>query len=145
LKHRRLWPSGIFCELHLNSVFDAQVMHDVNAVISELLESGQFVEHVNQLLASCPTEVLALVKHSILQAVEPLKELLPAIMNVMIMVIVKRSNEDLKHLKGITATYRMTNKLPVRHSPYVSGILHPLKVNGHPVLLLCFMIYVSQK
>ncbi|OEL31588.1 Conserved oligomeric Golgi complex subunit 2 [Dichanthelium oligosanthes] len=35
---------------------------------------------------------------------------------------------DLKHLKGITATYRMTNKLPVRHSPYVSGILHPLKV-----------------
>ncbi|EEC76534.1 hypothetical protein OsI_14326 [Oryza sativa Indica Group] len=104
------------------------VMHDVNAVIGELLESGQFVEHVNQLLASCPTEVLALVKHSILQAVEPLKELLPAIMNVMIMVIVKRSNEDLKHLKGITATYRMTNKLPVRHSPYVSGILHPLKV-----------------
>lgn len=68
-------------------------MHDVNAVIGELLESGQFVEHVNQLLASCPTEVLALVKHSILQAVEPLKELLPAIMNVMIMVIVKKSNE----------------------------------------------------
>uniref|UniRef100_A0A0D9W1D8 Conserved oligomeric Golgi complex subunit 2 n=1 Tax=Leersia perrieri TaxID=77586 RepID=A0A0D9W1D8_9ORYZ len=104
------------------------VMHDVNAVIAELSESGQFVEHVNQLLASCQPEVLAVVKQSILQAVEPLKELLPAIMNVMIGVIVKRSNEDLKHLKGITATYRMTNKLPVRHSPYVSGILHPLKV-----------------
>lgn len=36
--------------------------------------------------------------------------------------------QDLKHLKGITATYRMTNKLPVRHSPYVSGVLRPLKV-----------------
>uniref|UniRef100_A0A0D3FRD5 Conserved oligomeric Golgi complex subunit 2 n=1 Tax=Oryza barthii TaxID=65489 RepID=A0A0D3FRD5_9ORYZ len=104
------------------------VMHDVNAIIGELSESGQFVKHVNQSLASCPTEVLALVKQSVLQAVEPLKELLPAVMNVMIGVIVKRSNEDLKHLKGITATYRMTNKLPVRHSPYVSGILHPLKV-----------------
>ncbi|XP_024924466.2 conserved oligomeric Golgi complex subunit 2 isoform X2 [Ziziphus jujuba] len=35
---------------------------------------------------------------------------------------------DLRQLKGITATYRMTNKpLPVRHSPYVSGILRPLK------------------
>ncbi|KAH7867403.1 hypothetical protein Vadar_032937 [Vaccinium darrowii] len=35
---------------------------------------------------------------------------------------------DLKQLKGITATYRMTNKpLPVRHSPYVSGVLRPLK------------------
>ncbi|GJN22672.1 hypothetical protein PR202_gb10260 [Eleusine coracana subsp. coracana] len=105
-----------------------KVMHDVHAVIGELSESGNFIGHVHQLLASCPTEILNLVKQSILQAVEPLKELLPAIMNAVIGVIVKKSNEDLKHLKGITATYRMTNKLPVRHSPYVSGILHPLKV-----------------
>ncbi|PAN44014.1 hypothetical protein PAHAL_9G011300 [Panicum hallii] len=104
------------------------IMHDVHAVIGELSESGSFIGHVNQLLASCPIEVLNLVKQSILQAVEPLKELLPAIINVMIGIIVKKSNEDLKHLKGITATYRMANKLPVRHSPYVSGILHPLKV-----------------
>jgi len=104
------------------------IMHDVHAVIGELSESGSFIGHVNQLLASCPIEVLNLVKQSILQAVEPLKELLPAIMNVMIGIIVKKSNEDLKHLKGITATYRLTNKLAVRHSPYVSGILHPLKV-----------------
>ncbi|XWS30632.1 hypothetical protein CRYUN_Cryun23aG0002200 [Craigia yunnanensis] len=35
---------------------------------------------------------------------------------------------DLRQLKGITATYRMTNKpLPVRHSPYVAGVLRPLK------------------
>ncbi|CAD6207647.1 unnamed protein product [Miscanthus lutarioriparius] len=104
------------------------IMHDVHAVIGELSESGSFIGHVNQLLGSCPIEVLNLVKQCILQAVEPLKEVLPAIMNVMIGIIVKKSNEDLKHLKGITATYRMTSKLPVRHSPYVSGILHPLKV-----------------
>ncbi|KAF8762346.1 hypothetical protein HU200_009525 [Digitaria exilis] len=104
------------------------ILHDVHAMIGELSESGSFIGHVNQLLASCPIVVLNLVKQSILQAVEPLKELLPAIMNAMIGIIVKKSNEDLKHLKGITATYRMTNKLPVRHSPYVSGILHPLKV-----------------
>ncbi|KAF8708780.1 hypothetical protein HU200_030169 [Digitaria exilis] len=104
------------------------ILHDVHAMICELSESGSFIGHVNRLLASCPIVVLNLVKQSILQAVEPLKELLPAIMNAMIGIIVKKSNEDLKHLKGITATYRMTNKLPVRHSPYVSGILHPLKV-----------------
>ncbi|XP_066385605.1 conserved oligomeric Golgi complex subunit 2-like [Miscanthus floridulus] len=104
------------------------IMHDVHAVIDELSESGSFIGHVNQLLGSCPIEVLNLVKQCILQAVEPLKGVLPAIMNVMIGIIVKKSNEDLKHLKGITATYRMTSKLPVRHSPYVSGILHPLKV-----------------
>ncbi|AQK61589.1 Oligomeric Golgi complex subunit 2 [Zea mays] len=107
---------------------DLQIMHDVHAVIGELSESGSFIGHVNQLLGSCPIEVFNLVKQSILQAVEPLKERLPAIINVMIGIIVKKSNEDLKHLKGITATYRMTSKLPVRHSPYVSGILHPLKV-----------------
>ncbi|KAG8061779.1 hypothetical protein GUJ93_ZPchr0003g17234 [Zizania palustris] len=79
---------------------------------------------------SVPVEDFIYVMHDVngVIAVEPLKELLPTIMNAMIGVIVKRSNEDLKHLKGITATYRMTNKLPVRHSPYVSGILHPLKV-----------------
>jgi len=32
-------------------------------------------------------------------------------------------------MKGIAATYMMTNKpLPIRHSPYVAGLLHPLKV-----------------
>ncbi|KAG2544500.1 hypothetical protein PVAP13_9KG014400 [Panicum virgatum] len=117
------------------------IMHDVHAVIGELSESGSFIGHVNQLLASCPIEVLNLVKQSILQAVEPLKELLPSIMNVMIGIIVKKSNEDLKHLKGITATYRLTNKLAVRHSPYVSGILHPLKVNDFLFYPSCFMIF----
>ncbi|AQK61587.1 Oligomeric Golgi complex subunit 2 [Zea mays] len=120
---------GSFVFLIITPLFiDLQIMHDVHAVIGELSESGSFIGHVNQLLGSCPIEVFNLVKQSILQAVEPLKERLPAIINVMIGIIVKKSNEDLKHLKGITATYRMTSKLPVRHSPYVSGILHPLKV-----------------
>ncbi|MQL79813.1 hypothetical protein Taro_012234 [Colocasia esculenta] len=35
---------------------------------------------------------------------------------------------EFKHLKAITATYRMTIKgPPVRHSPYVSGLLRPVK------------------
>jgi alpha-tubulin suppressor-like RCC1 family protein len=31
-------------------------------------------------------------------------------------------------MKGISATYRMSNKPAVRHSPYVAGVLRPLKV-----------------
>ncbi|KAG6412389.1 hypothetical protein SASPL_125066 [Salvia splendens] len=65
------------------------------------------------LLKSCSSEVLDLVKQSILQGSNSLKVLQPPV--------------DLRLIKGITATFRMTNKpLPVRH--YVSGILHPLKV-----------------
>ena len=49
-------------------------------------------------------------------------------MDVMIEAVVEKSVEVLRQLKGITATYRMTNKpLPVRHSPYVFGVLQPLK------------------
>ncbi|XP_072970443.1 conserved oligomeric Golgi complex subunit 2 [Typha angustifolia] len=102
------------------------VMHDVGIVVNEL--SGDYLGHVCKLLDSCSVEVLDLVKKSILQTGKSLEELLPAILDVMIEAIVEKSVEDLRQLKGITATYRMTNKLPVRHSPYVSGILRPLKL-----------------
>uniref|UniRef100_A0A7N0RJ27 COG complex component COG2 C-terminal domain-containing protein n=1 Tax=Kalanchoe fedtschenkoi TaxID=63787 RepID=A0A7N0RJ27_KALFE len=37
-------------------------------------------------------------------------------------------SSHLKHIKGISATYRMTNKpVPSRYSNYVSGVLRPLK------------------
>ncbi|KAH7858795.1 hypothetical protein Vadar_028170 [Vaccinium darrowii] len=81
-----------------------------------------------ELLSSSSTEVLDLVKQSILEGGASLKDLIPKVMNSIIQTVVEKSVEDLKQLKGITATYRMTNKpLPVRHSPYVSGVLCPLK------------------
>nr|GMD95962.1 conserved oligomeric Golgi complex subunit 2 [Ipomoea batatas]GMD97251.1 conserved oligomeric Golgi complex subunit 2 [Ipomoea batatas]GMD99969.1 conserved oligomeric Golgi complex subunit 2 [Ipomoea batatas]GME12405.1 conserved oligomeric Golgi complex subunit 2 [Ipomoea batatas]GME15996.1 conserved oligomeric Golgi complex subunit 2 [Ipomoea batatas] len=66
----------------------------------------------------------SLAQLSILQGAKSLKDLLPLVISA----IVERAVEDIRQLKGITATYRMTNKpLPVRHSPYVSGLLRPLK------------------
>ncbi|KAJ3701238.1 hypothetical protein LUZ61_004943 [Rhynchospora tenuis] len=102
------------------------VFHDVSVLISEL--SGDFLGHVSQLLSNCSDEVVQLVRESIAQACQLLQQLLPVILDIMIESIVEKSVEDLRQLKGITATYRMTNKLPVRHSPYVSAILRPLKV-----------------
>ncbi|PKU79464.1 conserved oligomeric Golgi complex subunit 2 isoform X1 [Dendrobium catenatum] len=112
------------------------VIHDVGFLVAEL--SGNFLTHVLQLLESCSTEVLDLVRRSILQAVTSLNDTLPIVKNSMVEGIAERSFEDLKQLKGITATYRMTDKLPVRHSPYVSGILRPLKVflDGDSVVYL---------
>nr|XP_029121526.1 conserved oligomeric Golgi complex subunit 2 isoform X2 [Elaeis guineensis] len=101
------------------------VIHDVNFLVCEL--SGDYLRHVLQLLKSCSAEVLDLVKQSVLEAGKSLEDLLPPVMDTMIEAIVEKSVEDLRQLKGITATYRMTNKLPVRHSPYVSAILRPLK------------------
>lgn len=102
------------------------VIHDINYLVTEI--TGSYLERVLQLLASCSSEVLDLVKQSILQGGKSLKDLVPVIMNAVIEALVEKSVEDLRQLKGITATYRMTNKpLPVIHSPYVSGVLRPLK------------------
>ncbi|KAJ3692310.1 hypothetical protein LUZ60_012660 [Juncus effusus] len=102
------------------------VIHDINILVKQI--SGEFLGQINQLLNSCSDEVINLVRNSILQAGNSINEIIPIILDVMIESIVEKSVEDLRQLKGITATYRMTNKLPVRHSPYVSGILRPLKV-----------------
>ncbi|KAJ8538774.1 hypothetical protein K7X08_030070 [Anisodus acutangulus] len=102
------------------------VVHDLNRLVEEVC--GDYVEHVLEVLKPCPAEVCDFVKQSILQGGKSLKGLLPIVMSVIIEAIVEKSVEDLRQLKGITATYRMTNKpLPVRHSPYVSGVLRPLK------------------
>ncbi|XP_027179730.1 conserved oligomeric Golgi complex subunit 2 [Coffea eugenioides] len=102
------------------------IIHDLHYLVNEV--SGNYLGHVLGLLKSCSTEVLDLVKQSILQGGNSLKDLLPHIMNSITDTLVEKSVEDLRQLKGITATYRMTNKpLPTRHSPYVSGVLRPIK------------------
>ncbi|XP_059657376.1 conserved oligomeric Golgi complex subunit 2-like [Cornus florida] len=102
------------------------IINDLNGLAVEIC--GDYLGHVLELLNSCSTEVLDLVKQSILQGGNLLKDLVPLVMNAIIETLVEKSVEDLRQLKGITATYRMTNKpLPVRHSPYVAGVLRPLK------------------
>ncbi|XP_060178580.1 conserved oligomeric Golgi complex subunit 2-like [Lycium barbarum] len=102
------------------------VVHDLNRLVEEIC--GDYLEQILELLKSCPVEVCDFVKQSILQGGKSLKGLLPIVMSAIIETIVEKSVEDLRQLKGITATYRMTNKpLPVRHSPYVTGVLRPLK------------------
>ncbi|GAB4860459.1 Conserved oligomeric Golgi complex subunit 2 [Ancistrocladus abbreviatus] len=102
------------------------IIHDINFLVAEVC--GDYLQHVLQLLASCPIEVQDLVKQSILHSGKSLEDQAPPIMRSIIEALVEKSVEDLRQLKGITATYRMTNKpLPIRHSPYVSGVLRPLK------------------
>ncbi|KAK2648240.1 hypothetical protein Ddye_015729 [Dipteronia dyeriana] len=102
------------------------ILHDTNCLVSEVC--GDYLAHVLQLLSSCPAEVLDLVKQSIIQGGMVLNALQPSVINTIVETLVEKAVEDLRQLKGITATFRLTNKpLPVRHSPYVSGLLRPLK------------------
>lgn len=102
------------------------IIHDLNCLVEEIC--GGYLGNVLELLKSCSPEVLDPVRQSILQGGNSLKVLLPLVMNSIIETLVEKSVEDLRQLKGITATYRVGQRpLPVRHSPYVSGVLRPLK------------------
>ncbi|CAA7406670.1 unnamed protein product [Spirodela intermedia] len=110
------------------------VMHDVNCLLDKL--KNEFLGNILQLLQSCSLELLDSVKQSILQGGKSLEDSLPSLLDAIIEAIVEKSAEELKHLKAITATYRMTIKgPPVRHSPYVSGLLRPVKafLNGERI------------
>eukprot|EP00249_Psilotum_nudum_P019252 c27163_g1_i1 orf=404-2626(-) len=103
------------------------IRYDVELLARKLQSS--YIENVLSLFEPRHTDVSLQVKRSILQGVKKLLDEVPCIDDVMVEALAKKCMEVLMQLKGITATYRMTNKpLPVRHSPYVSGILQPLKV-----------------
>ncbi|CAK8562890.1 unnamed protein product [Lathyrus sativus] len=102
------------------------VIHDIRCLEEHV--RGDYLQHVVQVLSSCSSDVLESVRQSILQSGQSLKSLEPLVVKAVVESLVEKSVEDLRQMKGITATYRMTNKpLPVRHSPYVAGVLRPLK------------------
>ncbi|KAI6682729.1 hypothetical protein NL676_028642 [Syzygium grande] len=116
------------CEWAITALPDdlIYVIHDVRLLAREVC--GDYLGLVLRLLSSCSAEVHDSVKDSILQGGKSLNDIVPSIINAIVEALVEKSVEDLRQLKGITATYRMTNKpLPVRHSPYVAGVLRPLK------------------
>lgn len=103
------------------------VIHDINWLAKGIC--GDYLESILQNLSACSSEVRYLVKHSILQSGNSLSDLLPSVFSTITEALVDNSVEDLRQIKGITARYRMTpNLLPRKHSPYVAGVLRPLKV-----------------
>ncbi|KAF4361635.1 hypothetical protein F8388_007651 [Cannabis sativa] len=102
------------------------IIHDIKCLATKV--SGDYLQNVLQLLSPCSSDVLAVVKQSVLQGGKSLNDLLPLVVKTIVETLVEKSVQDLKQLKGITATFRMTNKpIPTRHSPYVSGVLRPLE------------------
>ncbi|KAL5183718.1 Conserved oligomeric Golgi complex subunit 2 [Glycine soja] len=113
----------IFVRIILHFIF---VIHDIRYLEEQV--HGDYLQHVLQLLSSCSPDVLESIRQSILLSGQSLKSVEPLVIKAVVESLVEKSVEDLRQMKGITATYRMTNKpLPVRHSPYISGVLRPLK------------------
>ncbi|KAK4750699.1 hypothetical protein SAY87_004181 [Trapa incisa] len=116
------------CEWAISAVPDdfINIIHDVDFLAREVC--GNYLRLILQLLSSCSADVHDSVKESILQGGKSLNDMIPLVISTIVDDIADKAAEELRQLKGVTATYRMTNKpLPTRHSPYVAGILRPLK------------------
>lgn len=74
--------------LHIPSL---QVIHDVNCLVSEV--RGDYLEHISHYLSSCSTEVLDVVRMSMLQGGESLEKVLPLVTKTIVEVIVDKSVE----------------------------------------------------
>ena len=72
-------------------MFVLQIIHDLHYLVNEV--SGNYLGHVLGLLKSCSSEVLDLVKQSILQGGNSLKDLLPHIMSSISDTLVEKSVE----------------------------------------------------
>lgn len=68
-----------------------QVIHDVNYLVSEVC--GDYLEQISQYISSCSTEVRDVVRMSMLQGGDKLKEVLPLLTNTIIEIIVDKSLE----------------------------------------------------
>lgn len=81
-----------------------QIIHDINVLVMEVC--GDYLEHILQLLSSCPAEVLDLVKQSILQGGKSFNGLVPQVMNVMIKALVDKSEEvSFRFCQGLCFKY----------------------------------------
>jgi hypothetical protein len=102
------------------------VRHDAEC-LADLVE-GTYTATVELTLAHFPPSAIAGVWKAFAQAATNLREVLPDLDTICTTSVVEKCVEVLKQMRGITATYRMTNKpLPSRHSHFVPSILAPLK------------------
>lgn len=68
-----------------------QIIHDINCLATEV--SGDYLTHVLQLLSSCSSEVLDLVKQSILEGGKSLSSMLPVVINTIVDALVEKAVE----------------------------------------------------
>lgn len=68
-----------------------QVIHDINCLVSEV--RGDYVEHISHVLSSCSSEVLDVVRKSMLEGGESLENAIPLVTEIITEVIVAKSVE----------------------------------------------------
>lgn len=100
--------------------------YDVEKLIAALPQ--QHFPHVRAINAHLPADVLEILQEGYDDSLAELAKDLPEITTVVTDLIIDRCATSLLPLRGISRTYRLTNKpVPTRHSYYVPNVLKPLQ------------------
>jgi len=97
-------------------------------MLAAALRGDEYGALVAAALAHAPEEARAAAAAALAEAADTLRPPADALASAAASALAERCVEVLRQLRGITATYRMTNKpMPTRHSHFVPGVLAPLR------------------
>ena len=104
------------------AILETSLGYDYVTTISDALKSDDNTEADN-------TELRSLVAEVLKEASSQIRPLVERIWNeVIVKILIEKCSGPLAAVKGVAATYRMTNRPPpTQASPYVATILRPLK------------------
>ena len=85
-----------------------QIIHDINCLATEVC--GDYLQHVLQLLSSCSSDDLDLVKQSILQGGKSLTDLVPLVISAIVETLVEKSIEVSFSLVLVRPCYDLLEK-----------------------------------
>jgi conserved oligomeric Golgi complex subunit 2 len=104
------------------AILESTITHDYATVICNALDSGDLSEGERSELQSLVKEVLQETSSQIQPIIDR------AWNEIIVSIFVKKCSGPLAAVKGVAATYRMTNRpSPTQASPFVGTILRPLK------------------
>jgi hypothetical protein len=98
------------------------------AALSSFLTGEPYTALVSAALSHAPADARAQALEALVEAAAALSPPAAALAAAAAAALADRCVEVLRQLRGITATYRMTNKpLPTRHSHFMPAVLAPLR------------------
>jgi len=101
------------------------VYHDMQLLTNKVLK--EYIDFVKGRLA-LPPELANTVKDGFVESCHELQNVLPLIEELITSHIIKKCVESLQPLRGIPATYRMTNKpVPNKPSYFVNNLVFPVE------------------
>jgi len=109
------------------TVLETSMIHDYAKTIYNVIAPQE--DSITKERSNCLNEIRTIVLDALLEASQELSPIITQSWNeIIVQLLIRNCSTPLTAVKGVAATYRMTNRPPPSHaSPFVTTILRPLK------------------